>query len=139
LPFVCYLASKTLHRHLLHQTLTAMCYQNKTIMKCMATLVFIISVLLTTLTFGQSHSSVIATYKNNTITRPFFVRWLKELFAPPMGQLEKLQLKSDGMFYYSYHDSYCGFANHEASGTWIRTGNQLTLIPIGDSYVPGLR
>jgi hypothetical protein len=91
---------------------------------------------LTTSTFGQREPKIIATYERNVIARPFFVRWVKDLIGPGFGQLEKLQLKEDGTFYYSYRDRYCGTFNYEGTGTWTKIENKLTLRPNDTCCVP---
>ncbi len=93
------------------------------------TLTILVLALQTTVTLGQVKPKTVATYERNVIARPFFVRWIKDLIGPGFGQLEKLQLKNDNSFYYSYRDRYCGTFNNEGTGTWTIVNGRLILKP----------
>lgn len=95
-----------------------------------------VMLVLTTATFGQSTKKVEETYKLRSITKPFFVRWIKELFGPPMGQIETLKLMKDGTFQYSYRDRYCGFPNRDATGKWRKKESRLILEPEDEGSTP---
>ena len=90
----------------------------------------------TTVTFGQRDIKIVATYERNVIARSFFVRWIKDLTGPGFGQYEKLQLKNDSSFYYSYRDRYCGTFNNEGTGTWTITNDRLILRPNDNCLSP---
>jgi hypothetical protein len=103
-------------------------------MKSISVTILILVALSTA--FAQDNRRAIQTYERKVIPRPFFVRWAKGLIGPTFGQLEKLQLKSDGTFYYSYRDRYCGTFNYEGMGTWKKIDNRLTLQPNDQCCVP---
>ena len=100
------------------------------------TLVILVFALRTTVTFGQDKPKTVTTYERNVIARPFFVRWIKDLTGPGFGQLEKLQLKSDNSFYYSYRDRYCGTFDNEGTGTWTIINDRLILKPNDNCLIP---
>lgn len=99
-----------------------------------------IAVLLAlgTTVFGQPQSKIIETYERKEMPRPFIARWIKELFGPSLGEVQKLQLRSDGTFQYSYRnrDRTCGFMNHDAGGTWKKVNNHLVLLPYSLGSTP---
>jgi hypothetical protein len=99
-------------------------------------LTILIYALQITVTFGQTNTKIISRYERNVVARPFFVRWIKDLIGPGFGQLEKLQLKNDGSFYYSYRDRFCATFNNEGTGTWSITNDRLILRPSNNSLVP---
>ncbi len=91
---------------------------------------------MTKVTLGQSDFKIIAAYERNVIARPFFVRWVKDLIGQRFGTYEKLQLRSDNSFYYSYRDRYCGTFNNEGTGTWTKTNDRLVLEPGDNCLTP---
>ena len=99
-------------------------------------LTILVFALQTTVTFGQRGPKTIATYERNVIPKPFFIRWIKDLVGPALGHREKLELKSDNSFHYSYYDRYCGTFDNEGTGTWTITNDNLILRPNDNSLVP---
>ena len=50
--------------------------------------------LTTQLTFGQEKVEIEETYIRKDIPKPFFVRWIKDLFRSSFGQITKLELRN---------------------------------------------
>ena len=103
----------------------------------MKLLVYIlISFALTTeIASGQEKAKIEETYIRKDIPKPFIVRWIKDLFGPGFGQITKLELRTDGTFYYSYYDRYCGTFDYEGDGTWVKENSKLILDP-NDDFLP---
>ena len=98
-------------------------------------LLLILVVLAVQLVSAQEKIKIEETYIRRDIPQPFIVRWIKDLIGPGFGQITKLELRTDGTFYYTYNDRYCGTFDFEGGGTWIKENNRLILAP-RDCYLP---